>query len=552
MIKLKFQNGKTYKFKSGITVLNVVKKLKSKKTFYKYIAAYLDNKIVDLHHKLKKDHNISLVTIKNLEGLRIYQRSLVFVLIRAVKELFKKKEQLKVLHSISGGLYCELKCGKEITPELIKKITVKMQEIIDKDEPFIRTVLEHEDWIEVFKKQGSKDKVELAKYLLAPALSVYSCGWLKEYFYGSLVPSTGYLKFFHLKYYPPGFIIRHPSQRSGTKIPKFHDQAQLFKIFNEHEKWGEILNINTVSDLNRMIQHGRIKDLIIISEVLHEKKIGYIADKISELKDSVKMILIAGPSSSGKTTFAKRLSIHLKINGFNPIQISLDDYFVDRDKTPLDEKGEHDFEAIEAIDIKLFNKNLNGLLKGKEVQIPTYNFKTGQREWEGHHLKMQKNSILIIEGIHGLNPALTPNIDNKYIFKIYVSALTQLNVDKYNRIPTTDTRILRRIVRDSLFRNYSAVNTIKRWPSVRRGEDKYIFPYQENADIMFNSALIYEIAILKRFAEQNLRSVTRDNPQYSEATRLLKFLGYFIDIPSSSVPQTSILKEFIGKSSFHY
>ncbi|MDD3627944.1 MAG: nucleoside kinase, partial [bacterium] len=315
---------------------------------------------------------------------------------------------------------------------------------------------------------------------------------------------------------------------------------------------GDIVNVSTVSDLNREIQNGQISELIKISEVLHVKKIAYIADKLNELRNTIKLVLIAGPSSSGKTTFSKRLSIQLKINGLRPIQISLDDYFVDRDKTPLDEKGEHDFEALEAIDIDLFNKHLKDLLKGKEVEIPVYNFKTGSREWEGHKLKMEENSVLIIEGIHGLNPGLTPLIDRKVIFKIYVSALTQLNIDKYNRIPTTDTRILRRIVRDSLFRNYSAGQTINRWPSVRRGEDKYIFPYQENADIMFNSALIYEISILKRFAEQNLRSVTKDNICYSEAKRLLKFLSYFIDIPPTEVPPTSIIREFIGDSSFHY
>lgn len=382
-------------------------------------------------------------------------------------------------------------------------------------------------------------------------VNLYQLGELKNYFYGYMVPSTGYLKIFRLINHTPGFILQFPTIKTPEKLSEYEPLSKLFQVFMEYKAWGRIMRVDTVGALNDVIAEQGIGGLIRISEALHEKKIAHIADMIAEKRDSIGVILIAGPSSSGKTTFAQRLSIQLRVNGMSPHAISIDDYFVDREYTPRDENGEYDFEALEAIDVKLFNENLTSLLNGEIVSIPSFNFKTGKREYKGRKIKMDVNDVLIIEGIHGLNEKLTADVPRENKFKIYISALTQLNVDDHNRIPTTDTRLLRRMIRDNQYRGTNAERTMELWPSVRRGEEKNIFPYQEEADVMFNSALIYELAVLKQYAEPLLFKVDPKSKYYSEAKRLFKFLDYFLGVSSEVVPQNSIIREFIGGSCFH-
>ncbi len=404
--------------------------------------------------------------------------------------------------------------------------------------------------IKLFAGTGHPEKAKLLKMLNRETVSIYYCEEVYDYFYSSLVPSTGYLKVFGLKYYPPGFILRFPARENPRELPAFVDQPKLARIFGEAEQWGKILNCGYVSTLNDYIEENSVKDIIRVAEALHEKKIAQIADYIAEHRREVRIILVAGPSSSGKTTFAERLSVQLRVNGVRPVPISLDDYFVDRAYTPRDEQGNYDFEDIEALDLELFNKHLTELLAGREVVLPAYNFMTGEREYRGRKIRIKADQPLIIEGIHGLNERLTQAIDKERKVKIYISALTQLSIDNHNRIPTTDTRLIRRIVRDSQFRNNNAGKTLQIWPSVRRGEERNIFPFQEEADIMFNSALIYELAVLKKYAEPLLEQVPPDSQVYPEARRLLKFLAFFRLGDETEVPTNSILREFIGNSCF--
>ncbi|WP_427340091.1 nucleoside kinase [Caloranaerobacter sp. DY30410] len=547
-IKVKLKGIGELTFNKGVKIIDIIKSIKVDDE-KKYLGAMVENEVRHLEYPLVSDCNVELLDITHKDGLRIYTRTLSFIYIKACKDLFGDAT-VTIEHSLSKGLYSEIHKDNNFTLDDVKKIKTRMQEIISEDIKIKREQVSTDRAIQIFTNQKMFDKVNLIKNLDKDKMHLYSLEGYYDSFYGHLAPSTGYIKSFDLVYYPPGIIIMFPRKESNFKIPKFEQQNKLAKVFKEAETWGDILDIGYVSNLNERILNGTIKDIILISEALHEKKIAYIADKIAEDEDK-RIILIAGPSSSGKTTFAQRLSIQLQTSGKKPVSISLDDYFVDREKTPKDENGEYDFESIEAIDIEKFNEDLLRLIAGEEVHLPTYNFIKGVREYRGRILKIEKDQPIIIEGIHGLNDRLTSAIPKNNKFKIYVSALTQLNIDSHNRIPTTDLRLIRRIVRDSKYRGNDAKRTLQLWASVRRGEERNIFPFQEQADVMFNSALVYELSVLKKYAIPLLKKIGRDVPYYAEAKRLLKFLSYFKDIDDESIiPNTSILREFIGGSCF--
>lgn len=505
----------------------------------------------ELSTPILEDCTLELVDITNKAGMMCYIRSLQFVLIKAVNEVFPKNK-VTIEHSLSKGLFGEIEKKPPLVIDDVYDIKKKMDEIIQSDLPIVRKKLLRKEAIELFKAAGMEDKVSLLSTVNQEKVTIYSLGDTYDYFYGPMVYSTGQLKYYDLIAYDPGFILRFPTSEAPTQIPRFESHKKLAKIFYEAERWGNILNVTHVGALNEKIQEGdsEIVTLIRVAEALHEKKIAHIADEINKDR-SIKLITIAGPSSSGKTTFCKRLDIQLRVNGLIPIPISLDDYFVNRDETPLDEFGELDFECINALDLQLFNEHLLLLMDGKEVELPTFNFKTGKREWNGNKVKLPKEGVIIIEGIHGLNNMLTEAIDDENKFKIYISPLTEINIDYHNRIATTDVRMIRRIVRDHLSRGYDVEYTLKMWPSIKRGEDKYIYPFQEEADIMFNTALIYELAVLKKYAIEELKKVKPESPVYNEAVRLLEFLQMFKDIDKDSVPSNSLMREFIGGSCFY-
>ena len=531
------------------TIYEVVAKEFQTDEIPQIVAVKANNKLTQLMSPIEDGANIELIDLRTTDGMRIYQRSLSFVFIRAVMELYKDTNVI-VKHSLSQGLYCEFQGEHRLINRDIPLIRHRMQVIIDKDESFIESLMSISEATEIFKRYNMKSKLDLLKYRTKDYVKMYSLGWLNDYFYGYMLPSTGYLKKNDLIYYKPGLILRHPVEFSPFDVPKFSEHEKLYEIHSEAEKWGDILDVSYVANLNNKIEEGLAGEFIKIAEALHEKKIAKIADAITE--QGKRVVLIAGPSSSGKTTFANRLKIQLRVNGLRPITLSTDDYFVNREMTPRDESGEYDFDSIEALDIEMFNKDLKDILDGEEVDLPTFDFKTGHREYGDKKLKIDDDQIVIIEGIHGLNEKLTEDVLKKDKYKIYVSALTQLNIDSHNRIPTTDVRVIRRIVRDNGFRGHSALKTLHLWKSVRRGEEKNIFPYQEDADAVFNSALVYEMAILKKHAIPLLEEITREFKEYSEARRLLKFLSYFTSVDDDNlVPTTSILKEFIGGSSFN-
>jgi Uridine kinase len=513
------------------------------------VLAKLNGNYCELTHSLKEDGNLEPIDITNNLGLKAYARTLQFVLIKSVLDIFPEAK-ITIEHSMSKGLFGEIHKDDALCEEDIKKIKIRMQELINKDLPIEKTSVKKEEAVKIFTGYKMDDKVRLLKYVNTDTVKLYNLDGRYDYFYGSMAYSTGILKSFDLIYYEPGFLLRYPTEADPFNIPKLVEHKKLRKIFHETEQWGNILGVGDVGSLNDKVENGEIVDIIRVAEALHEKKIAYIADMISE-RQNVKIVLIAGPSSSGKTTFARRLGIQLRVNGLIPISISLDDYFVDRDHTPKDEYGNYDFESIYALDLELFNKNLEGLLKGEEVEIPTFNFKSGVREWLGQKIKLPENGILVIEGIHGLNEMLTSAISMDNKFKIYISALTQLNVDNHNRIATTDVRIIRRIVRDSLSRGYGSEDTLKMWPSIKRGEEKNIFVFQENADVMFNSTLVYELCVLKQYALKELEKIEVSSPIYYEALRLKSFLHFFKDVDKEIVAENSILREFIGGSCFY-
>ena len=544
-IKINIKN-KIVNYPKGVTLEEISKDFKNE---YKGIITLgvVDNKLRELNEIIDKDCNIEFIDTSSEDGMRVYFRGLSFVFIRACEEILKGCN-VNIEHSLSHGLYCEIKYEREINEEDIYIIENRMREIINNSEPIKREIVSKEEAIEIFKSFNRFTKSELMKYKEDNNVKIYQCGWLKSYFYGYMIPSTGYLSTFRLQYYNPGVVIMGPQKENPTKVRNFEPQPKLANIYREAENWSRLMNIDKVTSLNEVILKENYSEAIRTVEALHEKKISQIADIIAN-DENKRVILIAAPSSSGKTSFAHRLSVQLKVNNLHPIPISLDDYFVDRESTPKDDEGNYDFESIYAIDIDLFNRDLEKLLNGEEIDLPTFNFKTGSREYNGKRLKLKKNQPIILEGIHGLNPLLTKSIPDENKFKIYISVLTQINLDEHNRIPTTDLRLIRRIVRDYNHRGYSAQRTIAQWPSVRRGEEKNIFPFQEEADIMFNSSALYELAVLKKYVEPILKEVEANCKEYREANRLLKFLQYFISLEDElDIPPTSIIREFIGGS----
>ncbi len=519
--------------------------------FYKtrIIAAKVNNDIRELSYPLEEDCRVDFIDLTDEDGMRIYRRSLYFILMKAIHDLFPERKVV-ISHAISKGLYCEITGGGELGREDVGHIESRMREIAGESIPFIKRLIPLSEAEELFASNNRMDRYHAIEHRNKPFVTIYNCGGLEDYFYGYMAPDTGYIKAFELKHYPPGFIIRFPERSAPDVLPEFEEQNKLFSIFNEYKRWGHILGVENVGAVNDIIKAGQVSDLIRISEALHEKKIARIADMISDSRSQKRIVLISGPSSSGKTTFANRLSIQLRVNGLKPVMISLDNYFVNRDETPRDEYGELDFEALEAIDVKLFNRHLKELIEGREIEMPVFNFPLGMREPVGKKMSIGNDSVLVIEGIHGLNERLTSEIPRDSKFKIYVSALTSMNIDDHNRIPTTDNRIIRRIVRDYQFRGSTAVSTIKRWPSVRRGEERNIFPFQESADVMFNSAMAVELGVLKTYAEPLLADIDSSFPEYSEARRLLEFLSYFLPIECTEIPMNSIIREFIGGSCF--
>ena len=516
------------------------------------LGALVNNKVKELSFVFVKNKKVEFIDYSHPDGMRLYIRSLFFVLIAAVREVFPQVK-LKMMHGISRGYYCEL-AGLErpITDSDVFAIKSEMRQLIDKDIAFEKVGLPTEEVVEICRKQNLRYKAKLLEQQGAMFTYIYFMGEQANYFYGHMVPSTGYLQMFDLVSYYDGLLLRIPNPQKFSEVQSYGKNDKLFEIFQEHKDWAEILNVPNVANLNEHTLNGQSGDIIKISEALHEKKIAEIANVIYERKDEVKVVLIAGPSASGKTTFCKRLMVQLAVNGLKPTMISLDDYFVDREKTPRDENGEYDFEAIEAIDIEYFNTQLIQLFNGETVELPKFNFTVGTKFPSGKKLQLQPNSILVVEGIHGMNPNLIPHIRPEQTFKIFLSALTQISIDDQNHISTTDNRLVRRMIRDSKYRNYSAQETIRRWPSVRLGEEKNIFPYQENADVMFNSALVYELAVLKKYAEPLLKNVTESQSEFSESNRLLKFFSYFKPIDDFEIPPTSLIREFLGGSSFSY
>lgn len=547
MINVEIDN-KNYEFKKGINLENIMEKINHKDKNI-IVAAIINNRIQKLSKKIDSDCKIKFLTRSDVLGNRIYRRSLFMVMARAIYKLFPESV-LAIEHSLSNGIYCELHKEGSLEPQDLQRIYSEMIKIVKADLPIRCKQFTRDEVIDIYKKQGFDDKVKFIKNCNRSKFILYELDGFFDYFYYHMVPSTGYLNKFDLHFTYPGFILLFPQKSNPFEVPAFINQPKLAHVFNEYEKLGDILGVSTLYGLNKLIEKGKHSELVMIAEALHEKKIARIADEIYDSIDNKQIILIAGPSSSGKTTFTQRLSIQLKINCLKPVAISVDNYFVNREDTPRDEKGDYDFEALEAIDLQLFNRHLLKLLRGESIEIPVFDFKTGKRKYTGNKLQVKGNQPILIEGIHGLNDKLTGVIPQDHKYKIYVSALTQLNIDRHNRIPTTDTRILRRIVRDYKFRGHNASSTITRWPSVRRGEERNIFPYQENADIMFNSALIYELAILKSFAQPLLEEIGPEEEVYYEAERLLEILSCFIKMSPVDIPKASILREFIGNSIF--
>jgi len=517
---------------------------------YRVVAAHVNYKVENLNYYLYGPKDVEFIDASVSDGMCVYVRTLCMTLCCAVNELYPGAT-LRIEHPISLGYYCTLKLpdGTGMKKEMVGEIKQRMKEIIEQD----RTIVCHEkrtkDVMQLFRNHSDGES-NLFETFGDPYSKYYSIGDYIDYYNGVLMPSTGYLSLFDLVEYHDGILLRIPNRKQPTILEQMPPQEKMFSTFEEFVKWNRLMHISNVSDFNIACQNQKTVDMIKLSEALHEKKIAGIADTIAERKP--KFVLISGPSSSGKTTFSKRLNIQLRVNGLTPVVISMDNYFVNRELTPKDENGDYDFEDIHALDLDLFGQHLKALLNGEEVDMPTYRFEDGKRYYEGDKLKIEPDNIVIVEGIHALNPILMPDIPQEYIFRIYVSALTTVNLDNHNWIPTTDIRLLRRIVRDYRYRNYSAKETIARCPSVRRGEEKWIYPYQENADVMFNSALIFELAVLKRHAEPILSEVPKYCDEYTEAHRLLKFLRFFVSVPEKEIPPTSLLREFVGGSSFHY
>ena len=542
-------NKKTQEVPIGSTLSDIYKEINLQMP-YGPVSAKVNNKVEGLHYRVYHNKDIEFLNLLSPSGIRTYTRSLFLVLCKAVHDLYTSS-QVVIDIPVSNGYYCNLQLGHEITTEDVDRIRTRMQEIIDAKMPIQRYETTTEEAVKMFTELGDIQKAKLLKSSGSLYCVYYVLDDYKDYYYGSMLTNTSQLHLFGLEPYFDGVLLRIPSTQDPSKLGELIRQDKMFEVFKEHHRWQSILGIKTVGDFNEAVKNGLATDLINVSEALQEKKISQIADTIAERKE-IKVVLIAGPSSSGKTTFCKRLSVQLLASGVKPVQISLDDYFVNRTETPKDENGELDYESIYALNIPLINEQFNALFRGEEVELPKYNFQTGMSEKSGKKLHLGENNILLVEGIHALNPALTEQIADDKKFKIYASALTTILLDDHNYIPTTDNRLLRRIVRDYKYRGCSAQETIHRWPSVRAGENKWIFPYQEQADVMFNTALLFELAVIKPQAEEVLEQVPENCEEYAEAYRLRKFLKYFAPLPFRNLPPTSLLREFLGGSSFKY
>lgn len=551
MIKITI-DGNVYEVEENISLEEIADKYGTSPDEGDVVLAYRNGHLCELFKKVNEDAEVSFLTTKSKIGRDTYRRSVVLMMMKAARDVAKRtgiSGRIRVLFSISKGFYCEFSNKKvKVTQELLNEIEIRMKEIVELNLPIEKKTYPSYDLINRFERQGRMDKVELFKYRRASNTNAYILDGFEDYYYGFMVPSTKYLKYFALHAYEEGFVLQMPDRKNPTVVPEFHPQNKLFSVLKQSDDWGVMLNVDTVGGLNDAIASGEIGDLMLVQEALQEKNVAKIAEQIK--REGKKFVLIAGPSSSGKTSFSHRLSIQLRAMGLKPHPIALDNYFVDRQYTPRDEFGNYDFECIEAVDVKQFNDDMVRLLNGETVPMPTFDFIDGKREYKGNVMEIKENDVLVIEGIHGLNPKMSAKLPDESKFKIYISALTQLNVDEHNRIATTDGRLIRRIVRDARTRGHSARKTISMWDSVRRGEEENIFPYQEEADAMFNSALIYELSVIKPYVEPLLFAIPRDSDEYQEAKRLLKFLDYFLGVSSENIPNNSILREFVGGSCF--
>ena len=542
-------NKKIVNVNIGSTLSDVLNEINLKMP-YGPVCAKVNNKVEGLHYRLYHKKDVEFLDMTSGSGSRNYTRSVFFVLCKAVKDIWPKSHVV-IDSPVSNGYYCDLRIGRPVTEEDVAKVKARMDEIIAAAMPICRHESVTEKAIKLFSDLGDTAKVKLLQTTGRLYTTYYEIDGYYDFYYGSLLTNTKQIYLYGLDKYYDGMLLRIPTLKDPSILPEMIRQDKLFEIFKEHHHWQDVMEIRTVGDFNNAVDTDHSIDLINISEALQEKKIAHIADEIAKRK-GVKLILLAGPSSSGKTTTCKRLSIQLIANGLRPLQISLDDYFVDREQSPRDEKGDYDFESIHALNLKLINEQFNALFNGEEVELPRYDFPTGKSVKSGNKLKMEDNNVLVVEGIHALNPELTAQIPEELKYRVYVSALTTILLDDHNYIPTTDNRLLRRIIRDYKYRGVDARETIRRWPSVRAGENKWIFPFQENADVMFNSAMLFELAVIKQQAEPLLEQVPENCPEYSEAYRLLKFLKYIKPIPNTDIPPTSLLREFLGGSSFKY
>lgn len=542
--------GKTKEYPYGTYYGEIVEEYQESSR-YPIVLVMKDGKLCELHKKLKQDGVLEFVTTGDEIGHKTYKRSASLLLLKAVYHVAGRKNiKNMILHySVASGYYYTIDGNVEITEGFLAQVKAYMLELVERKIPILKRSVGTSEAMEIFHEHGMYDKEKLFRFRRGSRVNIYSLDGFEDYFYGFMVNHTGYLKYFELYPYDTGIVLQLPERANPQEVPPFVPKSKIFQIQKESERWGEMMQVDTVGALNEQIVSKGGSRLLLVAEALQESKISQIARTIAESKDK-KFIMIAGPSSSGKTTFSHRLSIQLAAHGLRPHPIAVDNYFVNREDTPLDSEGNYNFECLEAIDLELFNRDMNALLRGERVEIPRFNFKVGKREYKGDFLQMEPNDILVIEGIHSLNDKMSYSLPKESKFKIYISALTQLNVDEHNRIPTTDGRLIRRMVRDNRTRGTSARETIAMWPSVRRGENENIFPYQEEADVMFNSALIYELAVLKLYAEPLLFQIEKDDPEYQEAKRLLKFLDYFVGIPSEDIPYNSILREFVGGSCF--
>ena len=550
MIQIRCKNNKkTQKVEIGSTLFDVFSAFDLRMT-HGPVSARVNNKVEGMHYRVYNSKDVEFLDMASSSGSRAYTRTLFFVLCKAVQDIYPNTDVVIDI-PVSNGFYVDIRLGRPVVEEDVNILRRRMQEIIDAKMPIRRYMVPTEDAIALFQEKGDVEKVKLLKTSGSIYTTYYKIGEYVDFYYGTLLTNTSGLYLFGLEKYYDGMLLRIPSLKDPDKLGEMTKQDKMFDIFKEHHRWQDILGIRTVGDFNQAIDAGHATDIINISEALQEKKIAQIAEDIAN-RQGVKLVLLAGPSSSGKTTSCKRLSIQLAVNGLKPLQISLDDYFVDRDRTPKDDNGEYDFESIYALNLDLLNEQFNALFRGEEVELPKYDFPSGKSVKSGKKLKMEPNNVLVVEGIHALNPELTAHIPQEQIYRVYASALTTILLDNHNYIPTTDNRLLRRIIRDYKYRGVSAQETIHRWPSVRAGENKWIFPYQENADAMFNTAMLYELSVLKMQAEPLLQQVPENCEEHAEAYRLLKFLKYFKGIPYNNLPPTSLLREFLGGSSFHY